>query len=61
MHVVWEISRKSWKQQCTWKTMILLLSWTHGGVTCITRIPPLRAISFLAQIGKVGEVGELLC
>jgi len=26
---------------------------------CITGIPPLRAMSFLEQIGKVGGVGEL--
>lgn len=38
---------------------ILLLSWKHGGIICITGIPSLRVISFLEGIGKVTRMGEL--
>jgi len=31
----------------------------HGGIIHITGTPPLRAISFLEEVIKVGGVGEL--
>ena len=34
-----EISRRNWKQWCSWKSTILLLSQKHGGMTHVTGIP----------------------
>lgn len=39
--------------------MILSLSQKHGRMTRMTRIPPLRAMSFVKVIDKVAGVGKL--
>ena len=42
-----------------WRIMILSLSQKHGRMTRMTRIPPLRAMSFVKVIDKVAGVGKL--